>query len=166
MSEDITEITPEELAERKAAVKHTRACPYCDEPLTVVDLGESPFNIRLTAQVGVQVVALGDGKFDAYVLEGGLPGLGWTREKKREKIHGSREGDTVRLQSPDAKTTAVIRGARMKTAGKAPPASCGRSRATGAAGSKVARTVSEARTGSPGIEKSSRYAKTRSPSSP
>lgn len=44
MSEDIHEMTPEELAERKAAVKHTRACPYCDQPLHVVDLGQSPFN--------------------------------------------------------------------------------------------------------------------------
>ena len=34
---------------------------------------------------GVQVVALGGGQFDAYLLEGGLPGLGWTREKSRTK---------------------------------------------------------------------------------
>ncbi|MDA0767510.1 MAG: DUF1080 domain-containing protein [Verrucomicrobia bacterium] len=36
----------------------------------------------------VQVVALGDGKFDAYFLEGGLPGQGWTREKQRVKVSG------------------------------------------------------------------------------
>ena len=29
------------------------------------------------AAVAAQVVALGNGHFDAYVLEGGLPGLGW-----------------------------------------------------------------------------------------
>ncbi|QTN32620.1 DUF1080 domain-containing protein [Akkermansiaceae bacterium] len=45
---------------------------------------------------GVQVVALGDGKFDAYVLEGGLPGLGWTPGKARSVLRGKREaGDIV-----------------------------------------------------------------------
>ena len=43
--------------------------------------------------IGVQVVALGDGKFDAYFLEGGLPGHGWTREKKRVKITGTKAAD-------------------------------------------------------------------------
>jgi len=44
MSDDITEFTPEELAARKAAVKDTGRCPYCDEELAVVDLTSSPFN--------------------------------------------------------------------------------------------------------------------------
>ncbi|MDF1851466.1 MAG: DUF1080 domain-containing protein [Verrucomicrobiales bacterium] len=40
------------------------------------------------AAYAAQVVALGDGKFDAYFLEGGLPGLGWTREKSRTHVGG------------------------------------------------------------------------------
>ena len=40
-------------------------------------------------QLGVQVVALGDGRFDAYILEDGLPGLGWERGKSRIKLNGS-----------------------------------------------------------------------------
>ena len=59
---------------------------------------------------GVQVVALGGGQFDAYLLEGGLPGLGWTREKSRTKLSGTRDGEAVPLASGDKKTTAEIRG--------------------------------------------------------
>ena len=62
---------------------------------------------------GVQVVALGGGQFDAYLLEGGLPGLGWTREKSRTKLSGKREGDVVRLATGDRKTIAEIRGGTM-----------------------------------------------------
>ncbi len=44
---------------------------------------------------GVQVVALGGGNFDAYILEDGLPGVGWTRKKGRTMIKGSRNGDKI-----------------------------------------------------------------------
>jgi len=44
MNDEIEEVTPEDLAERKAAVKDTGRCPYCDEKLAVVDLTASPFN--------------------------------------------------------------------------------------------------------------------------
>lgn len=36
----------------------------------------------------LQVVALGNGKLDAYLLEGGFPGLGYTRDKQRLKLSG------------------------------------------------------------------------------
>lgn len=38
------------------------------------------------AAYGVQVVALGDQKFDGYLLEGGLPGVGWEPGKERIKL--------------------------------------------------------------------------------
>lgn len=50
------------------------------------------------ADWGLQVVALGDGAFDGYLLEDGLPGLGWERGKRRLKVSGKREGDTTTLK--------------------------------------------------------------------
>jgi len=52
------------------------------------------------AKFGVQVVALGDGKFDAVAYPGGLPGAGWTPP---DKIKGSgvREGEVVKLEGVD-----------------------------------------------------------------
>ena len=45
----------------------------------------------------VQVVALGDGRFDGYLLEGGLPGLGWDRRRARIELSGARQDGTVTL---------------------------------------------------------------------
>lgn len=63
--------------------------------------------------VGVQVVALGDGKFDAYVLQDGLPGLGWTREKARTALTGSRDGEKVSFSSSDKKISATISDGKL-----------------------------------------------------
>ncbi len=62
----------------------------------------------------VQVVALGGGKFDAYLLEGGLPGLGWDRGKQRIKLSGETKGDTVNLTGGDF--AATIQGGKISIA--------------------------------------------------
>ncbi|MBU6301567.1 MAG: DUF1080 domain-containing protein [Verrucomicrobia bacterium] len=65
-------------------------------------------------QWGVQVVALGGGAFDAYLLEGGLPGVGWTRGRLRVKLSGNREADgTVPLVSGDGICKGTIRGGKV-----------------------------------------------------
>ena len=43
--------------------------------------------------VGVQVMALGKGEFEATLFHGGLPGDGWSHGGKQEKARGKTEGD-------------------------------------------------------------------------
>jgi len=69
------------------------------------------------ATTGAQVVALGDGRFDAYLLEGGLPGAGWAPGNARTVLRGGRQGDEVALKDDTGKTTATIRKDRMVVVG-------------------------------------------------
>jgi len=61
-------------------------------------LGKGPLFGQEQGAVGAQVVALGDAKFDVYVLKGGLPGEGWKRGDKRVRVDGQRQGDVTELK--------------------------------------------------------------------
>ena len=62
--------------------------------------------------VGLQVIALGDGKFDAVLYPGGLPGNYWNRKEKL-KFSGQREGDVTTLQGDGFSVTLVGLEARF-----------------------------------------------------
>lgn len=61
---------------------------------------------------GVQVIARGDGKFDAVGYPGGLPGAGWDGEDKVAGA-GRREGDEVVISNSEGNAQAVIQNGRM-----------------------------------------------------
>ena len=65
------------------------------------------------AKLAVQVVAMGEGRFDGYLLEGGLPGLGWITGKKRIHLQGAREGENVVMSDAAKKISATIRNKEM-----------------------------------------------------
>lgn len=52
-------------------------------------------------KVGVQVIALGGGKFRSMGLIGGLPGDGWSRGGEVRMAEGKLEGDSVRFSEGD-----------------------------------------------------------------
>jgi hypothetical protein len=54
--------------------------------------------------MGAQVVALGGGQFDVYLLEGGLPGAGWEPGKARTKL----SGEPKEIRDEAGETTATL----------------------------------------------------------
>ncbi len=69
------------------------------------------------APFGVQVVALGDSNFEAYVLEGGLPGAGWEPGKSREQFKGGNAKGGIHFSKSDSEIDIWIRERSSKVAG-------------------------------------------------
>ena len=66
-------------------------------------------------KVGVQVIALGDGEFEAVLSNGGLPGVGWDGEKPRGSSKAKRAEDgSVTFQKDE--WTGVLKDGRITVA--------------------------------------------------
>lgn len=58
--------------------------------------------------MGAQVVALGSGRFDIYILDGGVPGQGWEPGNSRSMLKGERKDELVACADASGKITATI----------------------------------------------------------
>lgn len=74
----------------------------------------------IKAKLGAQVVALGDGKFDLYLLAEGLPGAGWKRGASREKIAGSTTDGKTTFKTDKLTVTIDKNALTITTSGGAP----------------------------------------------
>jgi len=66
------------------------------------------------AALGAQVVALGKGEFDVYLLEGGLPGIGWTRGRERQVVKAETTSTGVRGKSKGGNVEVFIADGKIK----------------------------------------------------
>jgi hypothetical protein len=76
-------------------------------------------NVWRTVPIGLQVVALGEGKFEATEYLNGLPGAGWNG-RDRAVLPGHREGNVVHIDAVPTGITLDGAVGRVGTAGKTP----------------------------------------------
>ena len=65
-------------------------------------------SVGTKSAMAAQMLALGDGRFDVYILDGGLPGEGWEPGKSRTLLKGTRNGSKIECLDDAGKTAATI----------------------------------------------------------
>lgn len=81
--------------ERREVIRLDEAKAEPDFAVQGEYLGEGVLPDGTEGKIGAQVIARGDGKFEVFVLGGGLPGEGWKRGCPRLRAEAEREGDAV-----------------------------------------------------------------------
>jgi hypothetical protein len=79
-------------------------------------LGQGSGAASLEGKMGVQVIARGGGKFQAFVLKGGLPGEGWKNGDPRSGIEGKQEDHKVVLKGGNFAATIACGKLTLTTA--------------------------------------------------
>lgn len=67
----------------------------------------------VTPVMGAQMVALGNGSFDVYILEGGLPGAGWEPGKPRTLLKSQGKDGGIEFADETGKTTATLKAGAL-----------------------------------------------------
>jgi hypothetical protein len=76
-------------------------------------LGSVRYRLFRRYRYGLQVIARGDGKFDAVKYDGGLPGWGWNGGEK-EKYSGARADDSIVLKGATGSVVLYQGGAQIR----------------------------------------------------
>ena len=109
-------------AQRQRGANREEGPVYIDRAKAGPDFalqGEYVTDSSASHKYGVQVVALGNEKFQIVILTGGLPGDGWDG-KGRTEVEGVREGENVKVDAKSAFHGSIANGVLSLTSPDGP----------------------------------------------
>jgi hypothetical protein len=113
---EISTNAPQPVDRVKQAITHL-AQADADFALQGEYMGHAQGPWRGAGLTGLQVVSLGDGKFQGILLRGGLPGAGWDRQTKL-KLAGERHLSTAVLRGEELEITVTGNSALLRHRGQ------------------------------------------------